>query len=157
MRRLEKPKVGIGFRFALRVFHSDISHSRSFDPISVDTRPCKMATPLFPIPAGAVADVSIVDTTSRIRGIAADYLMEPAVEGFDTMPEIPAWSFLVESPGGKKALFDLGVPKDWRSFSPEIQKHLETSGWEVEVTKDTADILTEHGRDLHEVGSIIWR
>ncbi len=114
------------------------------------------APSLFPVPPGAVADVSIIDTTTRIRGIAADYLMEPSVPGFKVMPEIPAWSFLIES-NNKKALFDLGVPKDWKSFSPEIIKHLTKSGWEVEVKKDTAEILKENGRSPDEIGSIIWR
>lgn len=112
----------------------------------------------FPVPAGAVASVKIIDTTSKIRHIATDYLMGPAVAGFSTMPEIPSWSFLVESATtGRKALFDLGVPKDWQAMAPEVVRHIRASGWDVEVQKDTADILQEHGYVLDEVGSLVWR
>ncbi|EXJ57680.1 uncharacterized protein A1O5_12470 [Cladophialophora psammophila CBS 110553] len=108
----------------------------------------------FPVPSGATATVSIIDTTSRIGRISVSYLMEPPMPGFDTMPEIPSWSFLVESSTtGKKALFDLGVPPDWENFAPAVSEALRTRGWQIYAEKHTSQVLEENGVDLKGIGS----
>jgi hypothetical protein len=85
-------------------------------------------------------------------------LMEPPVPGFEYMPDVPSWSFLVESSTtGKKALFDLGVPPDWETFSPIVSDQLKERGWEIYAEKHTSQILEENGVDLKEIGSIVWR
>lgn len=115
-------------------------------------------TTLTNIPPGVVAEVKIIDTTSKIRNILISDLMGPPLDGFEVMPEMPSWSFLIESATtGRKALFDLGVPKNWEQLAPEVLKYNRAHGWEVEVDKDTAEILTEHGYRLEDIGSIIWR
>jgi hypothetical protein len=117
-----------------------------------------MANPRrFNVPSGAVASVKIIDTTSKIAKLPVKFLMEPAMPGFDHMPELPSWSFLVESPTGRSALFDLGIPKDWHNMAPAIVESLHSRGWDVRVDKDTAEILEEGGYALDRIGSIIWR
>ncbi|EXJ64284.1 hypothetical protein A1O7_00620 [Cladophialophora yegresii CBS 114405] len=111
----------------------------------------------FPIPPGATASVKIIDTTSHIGKLPVDFLMEPPVPGFQYMPDLPSWSFLVESSTtGKKALFDLGVPPDWETFAPSVSDQLKTRGWEIHAEKHTSQILEENGVDLKTIGSIIW-
>jgi hypothetical protein len=84
--------------------------------------------------------------------------MEPPVPGFTYMPDLPSWSFLVESSTtGKRALFDLGVPPDWETFAPSVSDRLKTSGWEIRAEKNTSQILEENGVDLKTIGSIVWR
>ena len=84
--------------------------------------------------------------------------MEPAVPGFEYMPDLPSWSFLVESSTtGKKALFDLGIPPDWENFAPAVSAHLKTQGWEIHADKNTSQILEENGVDLKGINAIVWR
>ncbi|OAP59117.1 hypothetical protein AYL99_06415 [Fonsecaea erecta] len=112
---------------------------------------------LFPVPSGATATVSIIDTTTRIGRIPVSYLMAPPLEGFEHMPEIPSWSFLVETTTtGKKALFDLGVPPDWENFAPAVYEALKPRGWEIYAEKHTSQVLEENGVDLKGIGSIVW-
>jgi hypothetical protein len=112
----------------------------------------------FAVPDGAAARLRIIDSTTKIKGLPLDYLMTPAMPGMEVLPEAPTWSFLVESDTGRKALFDLGVPPNWREFSPVIATPLQTRGWgEPSGEKHVADILVEEGVDLSTINSIIWR
>jgi hypothetical protein len=109
-------------------------------------------------PAGAVAQVRIIDSTTKISNMKSTYLMGPPVKGFDHFPTIPSWSFLVESPtSGKKALFDLGVKRDWANLAPITSNRLKTNGWSIEVEKEVMEILEENNVSASEINSIIWR
>jgi hypothetical protein len=79
--------------------------------------------------------------------------------GMYTMPDIPAWSFLVESSTGRKALFDLGVPPNWQEFSPWVLDFVNSDGWgwKISSTKHVADILRDGGIDPACISDIIWR
>jgi len=111
----------------------------------------------FPVPPGAAASVKIIDTTSHIGKLAVEFLMEPPVPGFEYMPDLPSWSFLVESSTtGKKALFDLGIPPDWETFAPVVSDQLKARGWEIYAEKHTSQVLEENGVDLKGIGSIVW-
>ena len=112
---------------------------------------------LFNVPSGAVANVKIIDTTSKIGKLPVEFLMEPPILGFQYMGELPSWSFLVESATGRKALFDLGIPKDWQNMAPVIVKLLNGWGWDVSVGMNTSEILEENGYKLDSINSIIWR
>lgn len=116
-----------------------------------------MSSASFQVPTGAVARVSVIDTTLRLSGMASSYLLKPSVDELEKMPTIPSWSFLVESLTGRRALFDLGVPPNKESFSPAIQKKLSDSGWQVASEKDVSEILTENGVDLSTIEGVIWR
>jgi hypothetical protein len=112
------------------------------------------------IPAGAVAQVKIIDTTTRISKIKTSYLMQPPVQGFEYIPTLPSWSFLVESPAGKKVLFDLGTPKDWENMAPETSDRLKTGAlnqWIIDVPKNAAEVLEDNHVPAADISSIIWR
>lgn len=113
--------------------------------------------PLFNVAPGAVAKVSIIDSTLRLSKLPVEYLMTPPVDGFDEMNELPTWSFLIESPAGQKVLFDLGVPKDITTYTPSIQESLKKHGWDVQVEKNVSEILRGNGIDPQEIQSVVWR
>ena len=112
----------------------------------------------FAVPDGAVARLRVIDSTTKIKGLPLGYLMTPPMPGMEVLPEAPSWSFLIESDTGCKALFDLGVPPNWRDFSPVVAKPLQTRGWgEPSGEKHVAEILVDEGIDLSSINSIIWR
>ncbi|OAP62036.1 hypothetical protein AYL99_04239 [Fonsecaea erecta] len=111
----------------------------------------------FAVPAGAIAQLRIIDSTTKIKGLPLDYLMTPPMPGMEVLPEAPTWSFLIETDTGRKALFDLGVPPNWRDFSPVVAKPLQTRGWgEPSGEKHVAHILADEGIDISSINSIIW-
>lgn len=111
----------------------------------------------FKAPSGAVAQVSIIDSTTSIKFLPTKYLMQPAMPGMEHMPELPTWSFLVESGTGRKALFDLGVPPNWKDFSPAVTGRLLKSGWEIKGEKHVVDILKQNNIKPESINSVIWR
>lgn len=114
-------------------------------------------TPAFHIPPGAIANVSIIDTTFRVADIPTIALMKPDLPGFETLPAVPTWSWLIESNDGRKALFDLGVPKDReKSYSPALNARIPDVA-NITVEREVADTLREAGFELEEIDSIIWR
>jgi len=112
---------------------------------------------LFKVPSGTVAKVSIIDTTVRVGG-AADFLfVTPKLEGFDVLPNLTSLSFLIESPTGKKAVFDLAVPFDpLNSYAPAVVEQLQAVGFNARVDKHVADILKDGGVNLKSINSVIW-
>ncbi|KAJ9606672.1 hypothetical protein H2200_008680 [Cladophialophora chaetospira] len=116
-----------------------------------------MSTENFEVPPGEVASVRIIDSTTSISRVPTSYLMEPAMPGFDTMNNLPTWVFLVESPSGQKAVFDLGVRPDWENMAPDVVYKLHKGGWEIRAEKNVVEILREHKIDPEEINSVIWR
>ncbi|KAF9872956.1 hypothetical protein CkaCkLH20_09466 [Colletotrichum karsti] len=114
-----------------------------------------LSAPNLSIPASQnVVDVSIIDSTARIRVPMASFVKNP-LPGHEWL-ECPAFVFLVEHPSGKKALFDLGVRKDIDGFPPAILSVMK-GRFTIDVEKDIATILKEDGRvGLDEINSIIW-
>ena len=82
--------------------------------------------------------------------------MTPDLEGFDNMPELPTWSFLIEHQSGRKLLFDLGVPTDWDNMSPHLSGSLKKRGWGIEVQKSTVELLKEQNIRPEEIEGIVW-
>lgn len=117
--------------------------------------------PPFDVPPGAVAKVSIIDSTMRLSNIPASLATRPPVEGLDVFPAMPLWSFLVENPDGRKALYDLGAHKELGRYVPRIEGRIEEAikrdGWQLEVKEDVADILRSHGIGPNEIDSVVWR
>lgn len=114
--------------------------------------------PPFDVPTGAVAKVSIIDSTMRLGNLPmAMMVKEPHIEGWDVFPTAPTWSFLVESPSGKRALFDLGLHKDFDKLLPETTELLKSGKVTGEVKEHVADIIKRHGVDPETINSVIWR
>lgn len=112
-------------------------------------------TPRFEVPPGETVRVCVVDTTSRIGKVPTGALVEPSIFGYTHLDDCPSWSFLIQHElSGKKVLFDLGVPQDWKQMSPTVTIDPK---WHVEVVKDTSEILEENGISPEQINSIIWR
>jgi hypothetical protein len=116
-----------------------------------------MPKPRFNVPNGATALVHIIDTTLRLANVSTGMLMQPPLMGFETLPPMTTWSFMVESVRGQKVLFDLGVPPDLNSYSPYLAEGLKGAPWEIESKYHVADILKQNGVDPADVSSVIWR
>ena len=111
------------------------------------------------VPPGSVARVRLIDTTTSIKTLKTHHLIGPPMPGMDVMPDLPGWSFLVESPDGRKALFDLGIPPNYKSFSPWVLRFLEMDdwGWQISSEKHVANILESGGVDPASITDIVWR
>ena len=105
----------------------------------------------------SIVNVSIINTTSRIKSIPFSLFVEPPYPGLDDL-DCPAFSFLIEhQSSGRKCLFDLGVRKDWDNLPPTIVKRIKDGGWKVTVAKGVAEILQEGGVEPKDIEAIIWR
>ena len=71
-------------------------------------------------------------------------ILEPEILGHDTL-QCPAYSFLIEHPSGRKLLYDLGTRKDWQSLPPMVLSLLKQHDLSIEVEKNVAEILQDHG------------
>jgi hypothetical protein len=112
---------------------------------------------LFNVPNGAVALVYIIDTTFRLSNVNTTDLMVPALAGFERIPTLTTWSFLIESSTGKKAVFDLGVPPDINTYAQPLTEALKSTGWIIEADRNVVEILQENGVEADEIDSVIWR
>lgn len=100
--------------------------------------------------------VRVIDTTLRIH-MPVGTMFEPQIKGHTKLAS-PSFSFLIEhEKSNRKLLYDLGVQKNWEEQAPEIVDQIKSEGCEIEVEKDVAEILTEHGMPLGDVEAIIWR
>ncbi|KAH8807342.1 beta-lactamase-like protein [Xylogone sp. PMI_703] len=108
------------------------------------------------VPDGKTAKVFVIDTGARIGRLPADFLVKPRVPGFDYFPDMPSWVFLVENSSGRRALFDLGIPKDWADLPPVVSDTLKTRGWVITADKDIDEVLTANGVSLDTIESVVW-
>ena len=78
--------------------------------------------PLYIPPSENTVKLSIIDTTSRIKGPPTNVFFEPVIKGFEVM-DCPAYAFLIEhEQSNSKLVFDLGVSKYWRD-GPPVSKY----------------------------------
>lgn len=113
--------------------------------------------PVLDIPAGASANVQIIDSTSRIQ-VPVSAFMNPPIPGHEYL-RAPAFSFLIEQVSSdRKILFDLGLRKDWQNHPPVIVKALNEPGWNCDVKKNVAEILQENGVDVAggAIEAVVW-
>ena len=100
----------------------------------------------------------MINSDIKFDGLETSHVFTPIVEGFDVLPTLPSWSFLIESSTGEKVMFDLGIPPDFhKSYSPATWKRLESQNWTIAAGKHAADVLLENGVDPSEIKSVIWR
>lgn len=109
------------------------------------------------VPDGKTAKVFIIDTGARIGRIPTEFLVKPPVQGFSHLPSLPSWSFLVENDTGRRALFDLAIPKDWANLPPAISDKLKTRGWVITADRDVDEVLTANGVSTSSIESVVWR
>jgi hypothetical protein len=105
--------------------------------------------------------VSIIDTTSNVRGIPVEYFMNPLVPGY-THIDAPCYAFLIKHDNSNASskydslVFDLGVRKDWEHGPKATVDQVKGGGFDVTVDKSVSEILTDGGEKLEDVGGIIW-
>ncbi len=114
-------------------------------------------SPGFNIPSGAVASLSMFDTTSTIDKVALHYVVEPTMTNVSHMPKMNCWSFLIENDSGRKVLYDLGIRKDWHNYAPVVSNRLKASGWDIRVEKNMTEVLGEAGYKGEDFEAVIWR
>ncbi|KAI4595365.1 hypothetical protein KJ359_007040 [Pestalotiopsis sp. 9143b] len=107
-------------------------------------------------PSGAVAKLSIIETGARIIGVPVSAFFGPPLDGFENLPSSPAWSFLVESPSGRKIVFDLAMNNDPEKVTPSVKEEIEAIHARAEVPKNVAQELSSGGVSLSSIESIIW-
>jgi hypothetical protein len=113
--------------------------------------------PILSIPqSDATVTVRIINTGSR-ASISASEFFEPTIPGHEVLANSPAYSFLIEHGSGRKVIFDLGIRKDWRNFSPALLKMFEPADVEIHGDKDVVDVLEEGGVRKEEINAVIWR
>ncbi|KAI0148858.1 beta-lactamase-like protein [Xylariaceae sp. FL1272] len=110
----------------------------------------------FDVPAGAAAQVHIIDTGVHLRDLPTSMMFTPAVDEFEKFSPLGSWSFLVQSSRGERVLFDLGIPPDVKNYPPSLHELLSATGCSIEGTRNVTDVLKEHGTDPSDIQSIIW-
>lgn len=118
----------------------------------------KAATPILGIPhSNSTVRVSIINTTSFVRDIPVQVFLQPSYKGFDKI-DIPVYSFLIEHlQSGRKALFDLGIRKDWENLSPAVVDRIKEIGMTIDIKDSITNILQGGGVDPNDISSVIWR
>ena len=107
-------------------------------------------------PSESTVSVSIIDTTSKIRGVTPERFLEPRIKGHDWLGA-PAFSFLIQHPTlNRRLIFDLGIRKDWWNLSPFLLGHFKNGGHEFDIQKNVRDILDEHGVDAAGIEAVVW-
>ncbi|KAL7902897.1 hypothetical protein HDV63DRAFT_107676 [Trichoderma sp. SZMC 28014] len=80
---------------------------------------------------------------------------EPVAEGHEVFNG-PDTAFLIENENtGKKAVFDLGVRKDWWNLPPKVRNPLAFCVG-VKVDTDVPEVLKESGVLLDAINDVIW-
>ena len=107
-------------------------------------------------PSNNTVNVSIIDS-ANLSATPSNAFYQPPITGIDYLDPVPALSFLLEHASGQKLLFDLGIAKDQSVLGSEVVKRIAQMGWQIDVERDVADILEEHGIRKEEVDAVIWR
>ncbi|KAI1358053.1 beta-lactamase-like protein [Xylaria arbuscula] len=115
-----------------------------------------MVAPSFDVPAGATAQVSIIDTEVYLVDLPTATLVTPSVDGFEKFGQLGSWCFLVQSSKGEKVLFDLSIPPDTTMYTPAIQKMIEEASASIDGVNHVADVLKSNGVDPRDISSVIW-
>jgi hypothetical protein len=111
---------------------------------------------LFEIPNGESVSVRLINPVNFGPSHLKRF-MTPQVPGLETFARNPAFSFVIEHPSGRKLVFDLGIRKDWQNYAPKIADYIPTTGYNIEVTQNVAEILEEHGIQPENIEAVIWR
>lgn len=101
-------------------------------------------------------DVSIIDTTTSIRGVDAWKFLEPSIPGHEYLAT-SAFAFLIQHPRLQRSLvFDLGLRKDWWNCSPFLIDRFKKGGYVIHVEKSVREILEEGGFDATKLEAVVW-
>ncbi|KAL7896680.1 beta-lactamase-like protein [Trichoderma sp. SZMC 28014] len=99
--------------------------------------------------------VRIIDATGNLS-IPAPFFLEPAEKGHELVNGSTS-CFLIESERlEKKAVYDLGLRKDWWNLSLKVRENLGQISVSIKVDTDVAEVLQKAGLPLDQINDIIW-
>ncbi|KAK4239314.1 beta-lactamase-like protein [Achaetomium macrosporum] len=112
--------------------------------------------PSLGIPASPhTVDVSIINTTSSLRGVPTRMPIDSPVKGHDWMA-CPIFAFLIQHPTlHRSLLFDLGIRKDWANLSPVLLAQFKASTITMHVEREVRDILDDAGVEADSIEAIV--
>jgi glyoxylase-like metal-dependent hydrolase (beta-lactamase superfamily II) len=106
--------------------------------------------------SSSTVHVSVIDTTTTIKGIDTWKFMSPSIPGHDYLAA-PAFAFLIQHPTLDRSLvFDLGVRKDWWNCSPFLRDRFRDSAYTINVEKSVREILNNGGIDTAKLEAVVW-
>ncbi|GLI81959.1 hypothetical protein PoHVEF18_010356 [Penicillium ochrochloron] len=97
--------------------------------------------------------VKLLDTTTYLTGVA-NVFVEPVMAGHETF-SFYDFAFLIENVRlGQKVMFDLGTRKDYWNLAPAAQRAFGADSvmTGIKIDKNVADVLTDGGVQLNEIG-----
>lgn len=108
-------------------------------------------------PSSQAVEVSVIDTTSSIKGVDAWKFLSPSIPGHSYLAT-PCFSFLIQHSALNRTLvFDLGIRRDWWNCSPFLQDRFKKGGYEIKVEKSVRQILEEAGEvDCAGIEAVVW-
>lgn len=118
------------------------------------------------VPAGASANLYIVDTSGTIAELPAGHLVKPDLPTFKTFAPVPSWSFLIENNASgrmRRVLFDLSIPKDPYSIAPVVSNRLKRMPFIMDVPNSVAEVLNNtvdasgYRIKLDDIEAVVWR
>lgn len=106
-------------------------------------------------PSENVVRVRLIDNKGNLC-IPSDRFFEPSGRGQELL-NAAGTCYLVENKRlGKKAVFDLGLRKDWWNLAPVARNILAVSAVGIKVDSDVPEVLQSKGITLSEIDDIIW-
>lgn len=109
-----------------------------------------MQTFIAPGKSSGTARVRMLDTTAKLA-VRAEAFVDPVVAGHEIL-SMTGVCFLIENESlQKKAMFDLGLRKDFWNSPPAVLRRLKAAIPGVKVDKDVTEILEEGGVPLDSI------
>ncbi|KAE9387471.1 hypothetical protein BT96DRAFT_981427, partial [Gymnopus androsaceus JB14] len=105
--------------------------------------------------SSTTVSVKVLNTVSPKTSVPAALFLSPVKPGLERLPA-PVYSFLIEHPSGRKALFDLGLMKDPTKLPPAIQGLLAHAGFEMSVDSDVVEQLKAGDVSVDDIDTVIW-
>ncbi|KAM0245004.1 hypothetical protein ACHAQJ_010675 [Trichoderma viride] len=105
-------------------------------------------------PSAHTVRVRLIEDVGTMSLPSALFL-DPVAGGHEVMNGSDT-AFLIENENlGKKAVFDLGIRKDWWNLPPKVRDPLAFCVG-VKVKKDVPEVLRESGIQLDDINDVIW-
>ncbi|KAK0707958.1 beta-lactamase-like protein [Lasiosphaeris hirsuta] len=109
-------------------------------------------------PSPNTVSVSIINTTSELKGVPAAEFFGPTIAGHQWMA-VPVFSFLIQHPSPnaptQNLLFDLGIRKDWKNLSPVVVDAINAIKWVPGTRKSVSEVLQDGRVDASSIDAVI--
>ncbi|KAE9390012.1 hypothetical protein BT96DRAFT_967852 [Gymnopus androsaceus JB14] len=105
--------------------------------------------------SSVTVSVKVLDIASPKTNVAAALFLSPVKPGLERL-SVPVYSFLIEHPSGRKALFDLGPMKDFTKLPPTLREMIAQAGFDMSVDSDVIEQLNAGGVSVDDIDTVIW-